>query len=330
MEINPVKPVHFDPEQGRRLTTNQQFGATHQLKWSPIIDEVDEFSLNVLLKLADAVLAEGNPVAALEQYLKVLEYDPTNFRALYGKILAEGWQSTVKLDEALRKLDVLLKALPDSEKEKMFNLAGHDILAMGRKLEAESLVTFLREITPVSYEVFISRMEQILMLYQNAASLIPSHEGMLLAMIAAAEQLMAPYRDKKTGKKFNPSKEAYEKGKCWLLKAREQLKKKFPNRFDRFLLYKKYKTCFVATAAWGDPMAEEVVAFRAFRDLYLRTNPFGRRFIILYYRFGPILAGFIGQRSSLKTTARTILTPLLLVIRFLPGVGPLRGKHGDQ
>lgn len=76
-------------------------------------------------------------------------------------------------------------------------------------------------------------------------------------------------------------------------------------------------------------MADEVVAFRAFRDLYLRTNPLGRRFIMLYYRFGPILAGIIGQRSSLKTTAQMFLTPLLLVIKLLPGVRSPRENHGN-
>jgi tetratricopeptide (TPR) repeat protein len=320
MEINPVKPVHFDPEQGRGQIANRHVGTIRHKDWFPIIDEVDEFSLNVLLKLADTALVEGNPATALEQYLRVLQFDPTNFRALYGKILAEGWRSPENLTETLGKIEVLLKSLPDTNKEVIIRLVGRDILALGQKVEADSLMTFLREITPGSYEAFAARMEQVLVLYQNTAALTPSHEGMLLAMIAAAERLLVSYRDQKTGKKFYPSEGIYEKGNSWLQKARELLKKKFPNRFERLLLYKKYKTCFVATVAWGDPMAEEVAAFRAFRDLYLRIYPVGRQFIIQYYRFGPIIAGVVAQRPVLKTAARMLLTPLFWGVRCLPGI----------
>lgn len=320
MEINPVRPVRFDPEQSRGPVANRQTAVAHHFARPPIIDEVGEFSLNVLLKLADAALAGGNSATALEQYLKVLQYEPNNIQALYGKILAEGSQSPDNLNGVLVKLDVFLKTLPDAEKARMLNQAGRDIVALGQKVESDALATFLREITPVSYQAFADRMEQALVLYQNAAAQMPSHEAMLLAMITAAERLMVPYRDRKTGWKFHPSKVTYEKGKNWLQNARELLKKRFPNRFDRLLLYKKYQTCFVATAAWGDPMADEVVAFRTFRDLYLRTNPVGRRFIVLYYRHGATAAGMIAGSRFLRRTVRGMLMPVLWVVRRLPGI----------
>src|SRR5262249_36600880 len=47
--------------------------------------------------------------------------------------------------------------------------------------------------------------------------------------------------------------------------------------------------CFIATAAFGTPMAQEVQILCAFRDQYLLTNWLGQAFIALYYRYSPPL-----------------------------------------
>lgn len=320
MEIKPVKPLPFEPEYGRGRIANRPAGAAPPFPGASPVDEVAEFSLNVLLRLADEALAKGDPATAREQYLKVLQYDPANSRGLYGRIVAEGMQPPANLTATLGRLETLLETLPDAERQELLRRAGRDLLTLGQKAETEALAEFFREITPSSFERFAFRMEQVLLFYQNSAALVPSHEGMLLAMITAAERLLVPYRDRKSGKKFHPSEGIYEKGKRWLQKARELLRKRFPNCFDRLRLYRKYQTCFIATAVWGDPLAGEVEAFRSFRDLYLRTNSVGRRFIVQYYRFGPLVAALVGERPLLKSAARTVLTLLLRGIGKLPGV----------
>ena len=50
--------------------------------------------------------------------------------------------------------------------------------------------------------------------------------------------------------------------------------------------------CFIATVAFGSPLAGEVATFRAFRDRYLRTNRLGTLLVELYYEHGPKAAGF--------------------------------------
>jgi len=319
MEIRPIKPVLLDPEQNQGRIANRQPGAAHHYAGTPVVDEVDEFSFNKLLKLADTALTQGNAATALEQYAKILTYEPNNFRALYGKILAEGWQSPADLSETLGKLDALLKRATNAELA-VSARAGGDIIALGQKAEAEALTTLLKEITPAAFALFATRMEQVLTLYQNSAQMLPTHEGMLLAMITASERLMVPYRDRKSGRKFHPPKGMYEKGKEWLQKARELLKKRFPSRLKRLMLYKKYQTCFVATAAWGDPTADEVMDLRTFRDLYLRTNSMGRRFIVFYYRHGAVAAGIIAERSFLRKGVRGMLGPVLWGVKLLPGI----------
>ena len=69
--------------------------------------------------------------------------------------------------------------------------------------------------------------------------------------------------------------------------------------------------CFIATAAYGTPMAEDVRHLRAFRDEYLQTNEAGRWFVTQYYKFSPPLADYLRQHDDLRTVVRAALVPLV-------------------
>ena len=67
--------------------------------------------------------------------------------------------------------------------------------------------------------------------------------------------------------------------------------------------------CFIATAAYGTPMAEEIGILREFRDEYLLTNPLGQALVDFYYRVSPPMAEFITDHPSLKPIVRVGLVP---------------------
>ena len=67
--------------------------------------------------------------------------------------------------------------------------------------------------------------------------------------------------------------------------------------------------CFIATAAYGTPMAEDIQILREFRDEYLLTNPLGQALVGLYYRVSPPMAEFITEHPSLKPVVRAGLVP---------------------
>jgi hypothetical protein len=71
--------------------------------------------------------------------------------------------------------------------------------------------------------------------------------------------------------------------------------------------------CFLATAVYGTPAADEVHALCRFRDTYLMTNRAGCALVRAYYRLSPPVARFIASRPLAKTLVRGALAPVVLV-----------------
>lgn len=76
--------------------------------------------------------------------------------------------------------------------------------------------------------------------------------------------------------------------------------------------------CFVATAAYGSPLAPHVKTLRQFRDRWLLPHPPGRLLVHAYYRVSPPLADWIAEREWARAVARVLLTPVVWIVAW-PG-----------
>jgi hypothetical protein len=71
--------------------------------------------------------------------------------------------------------------------------------------------------------------------------------------------------------------------------------------------------CFIATAAYGTPMVEDIQVLREFRDEYLLAGPLGQALVDTYYRISPPVAEFIAAHPGLKPVVRAGLAPAVAV-----------------
>ncbi|GEM_PF-2582680 len=74
--------------------------------------------------------------------------------------------------------------------------------------------------------------------------------------------------------------------------------------------------CFIATSAYGTPMAEEVQVLSRFRDECLLKNTFGRMFVSIYYKIGPMVAREVEKSEVLKSIVRGGLKPLISICKL--------------
>jgi hypothetical protein len=73
--------------------------------------------------------------------------------------------------------------------------------------------------------------------------------------------------------------------------------------------------CFIATAAYGTPTAEQIDVLREFRDVVLLESIPGSQFVALYYQFSPPVADFIAGNELLRTLVREFLIdPIVSVV----------------
>jgi len=69
--------------------------------------------------------------------------------------------------------------------------------------------------------------------------------------------------------------------------------------------------CFIATAAYGTPVAKEIEVLRDFRDKKLESTHLGRQMVLFYYRTSPPIGEIISRSERMRTAVRYALYPII-------------------
>jgi len=81
--------------------------------------------------------------------------------------------------------------------------------------------------------------------------------------------------------------------------------------------------CFIATAAYGTTLADQIDTLRVFRDVFLLSNPVGTAFADLYYHVSPAIADVVAKSPALAFAVRMVLVPVIYTAKLMlamPGV----------
>lgn len=74
--------------------------------------------------------------------------------------------------------------------------------------------------------------------------------------------------------------------------------------------------CFIATAAFEDPLAMEVLRLRVFRDFVLDRSLAGKIFIGFYYLVSPSVAWLLERQKHFKPAVRFVLRRLIRILKI--------------
>ena len=72
--------------------------------------------------------------------------------------------------------------------------------------------------------------------------------------------------------------------------------------------------CFIATAAYGTPLAEEINILRNWRDHFLKKHFIGILFIKIYYSLSPPIANNISKSDIKKSVVKKIIGPFVKIL----------------
>jgi len=75
--------------------------------------------------------------------------------------------------------------------------------------------------------------------------------------------------------------------------------------------------CFIATAAYGTPVADDLRALRAYRDDHLLTSRVGTSFVDVYYRLSPAVADAIATRPVARLVTRSVIDFVWSLLSFV-------------
>lgn len=77
---------------------------------------------------------------------------------------------------------------------------------------------------------------------------------------------------------------------------------------------KKFSSCFIATAVYGDPSCAEVRTLRNFRDDKMLPTSAGKVFVSLYYRASPPIAEWLEKKPKLSLLLKSVLDAIVQYI----------------
>lgn len=278
-------------------------------------------NLDNLLQLAESARAAGNNTEAIAYFNRVLERDPDNAKAWFGKGACTGWSSTLanfRFQEMIVAFNQAIGSADPGSRESVRRDAArtiNDVAIACYRISREHLMKFTA--LQSTWAEYAQRCTLILSALEVAHIHDHDNKTIITNIIDICKDNIegVVYKDQfayNTSKVAHLSDSGEAERRVLMNKYVETLKRLDPAYEAPEARRQSAPNCFVVTATLGDPNHRHAYILRAFRDSALQSTPIGRTLCRCYYRHGPYLAAAIDQSAVLRA-----LSYYLLV---LPGV----------
>ncbi len=282
-----------------------------------------------LMKLARTAANANNYQEAYGYYTKVLEVDPNNVEAWFGKGEAAGWMSTLRdfrIPEMVTGFENAVEFAQEDHKAEVRKRAGgaiNVIVVAYYELARKHLNEFIA--LSNTWQEYLNQCTLMLAALEKAHEYDPNDKTTI-------ENIIFICKDNIEGVKYN---DPYDNNFSKVVYLSDEYETIMRTKMDKYAwnmrkLDPSYvkpqaerpKTgCFIATATMGSYDDPTVMLLRDFRDQWLLKHRFGHVFVKHYYRFGPYLASLIHRSNNLKRLS------FILLIRPATGLARLLLEH---
>ncbi len=268
--------------------------------------------------MARTALIGGNNEEALGYFNRVLEADPYRSEAWVGKGKAAGWQSTLanfRLAEALIAFNHAVAAASDDE----VSVVVGEVVEEANRLVAtlygmarNHLVEYVA--LDNTWPVYLDQVSQMLEALETTRQWDAENRTTLDNIVHLCKDNIEGYSYRDPYNNNIPLAHGITPAYEQLLKERMDqavaaIRALDPGYAPPVIEKKKADSCFVVTATMGDFDHPHVTVLRQFRDVWILKQIWGRAFVRVYYRIGPVVAEVIRRHGLLRQLS------LLLIVR---------------
>lgn len=289
-----------------------------------------------IFNLANTAAESGNYQEAYNYYNKILEVDPDNYKAWYGKAISAGWQSTLanlRIVETVKGIEIAIEKAPDEGKDNLKILAAANLTSLAIAIHKLALENFMNYLTLYnfyeSHIEFSSILEFLVSILDIASNYNPDDKNILENIITLTSQRIVSYWDETksqlqqsyndrillTNEDYKYQEAIYNDAERKILETERKILHIDPHYKATYPTKKTSAGCFIATAIYGSYDSPEVLILRSFRDNFLNKSIFGRLFIKYYYFISPPISHWLKSQEKIKNFMKFLFDKIIIVIK---------------
>lgn len=298
-------------------------------------------SIENWLKLAEAVKG-ANPEEAYGYYQKVLEVEPENWHAWFGKaesinasyIIANSESNLYALLANQRIYEIpnnikrAIEYCPENEKNKLKDATIIILFKLAMTYRANLL--FFSVDNNYDFFSYFDRYKFYFFIIDYILAILPKNSDVYISYAESGLDGCKEVNEKALSEEDYSrwKKQIKDKYQEYINKIKEvdpsyKPKQQTNNPSNSSSNSSKSSSgCFIATATMGSKNNSYVITLCQFRDNVLSKSSQGRKFINLYYKYSPPIAQLIANCNLLKQISRLlIIKPSVFLIKFFYDIG---------